>query len=55
MLNGNIIQLLKSNISVDFETNYGFDFVHLKNKKPDSVMLLEGSTVSVENKKTIKC
>lgn len=47
--------VIKSNISVDFETNYGFDFMHLKNKKPDSVMLLEGSTVSVENKKTIKC
>ena len=41
-------------VSVDFEANYGLDFCFLNNKKPDSVMLLEGSEISVENKKTIK-
>ena len=39
-------------ISVDFASNYSSGF--FKNKKPNSVMLLEGSEVSVENKKIIK-
>jgi uncharacterized protein YqjF (DUF2071 family) len=42
------------NINVDFNLNYGADFSFLNDQAPDSVMLAEGSTVSVENKKVIK-
>ncbi|MEQ6123014.1 DUF2071 domain-containing protein [Pseudotenacibaculum sp. MALMAid0570] len=41
-------------ISVDFRDNYGTSFNFLNHKKPSSVFLLEGSEVSVENKKIIK-
>ncbi|QTD37426.1 DUF2071 domain-containing protein [Polaribacter batillariae] len=37
-------------ILVDFQANYGADFGFLNNKQPSSVLLLEGSEVSVENK-----
>ncbi|PYF72427.1 YqjF family protein [Pedobacter nutrimenti] len=40
-------------IEVDFELNYGKDFAFLNQKTPDSVMLAEGSRVSVENKKIL--
>ncbi len=41
-------------INVDFGTVYGGEFEFLNSEKPNSVMLAEGSEVSVENKKTIK-
>ena len=41
-------------VDVDFKSNYGDDFKNLNIKTPDSVMLLEGSEISVENKKIIK-
>lgn len=41
-------------IEVDFELNYGKDFKFLNDKVPASVMLIEGSEVSVETKKVIK-
>jgi uncharacterized protein len=41
-------------INVDFGTVYGREFEFLNSEKPNSVMLAEGSDVSVENKKTIK-
>ncbi len=41
-------------ILVDFESNYGADFSFLNSRNPNSVMLLEGSEISVENKKIIK-
>ena len=41
-------------LDVDFVSNYGAEFNSLNNKKPSSVMLLEGSEVSVENKRIIK-
>jgi uncharacterized protein len=41
-------------INVDFGTVYGREFEFLNSEKPNSVMLAEGSEVSVENKKTIK-
>ncbi|APG65116.1 hypothetical protein LPB136_07025 [Tenacibaculum todarodis] len=41
-------------VSIDFESNYGSDFSFLNDEKPTSVMLLEGSEISVENKKSIK-
>lgn len=37
-------------VDVDFEVNYGKNFSFLKDRKPNSVMLLEGSEVTVENK-----
>ena len=41
------------NISVDFELNYGVNFKFLNQQQPISVMLAEGSEISVENKKAI--
>jgi len=41
-------------INIDFDLNYGEDFAFLNHQAPDSVMLAEGSKVSVENKKVIK-
>lgn len=41
-------------VDVDFTANYGSKFSFLNNQKPSSVMLLEGSEVSVENKRIIK-
>ena len=41
-------------INVDFGLNYGEDFSFLSGKIPDSVMLAEGSIVSVEGKKVIR-
>lgn len=43
----------KSEIELDFKANYGDDFDFLKNEKPTSVFLLEGSEVSVEGKNTL--
>lgn len=40
-------------INVDFGLVYGDDFAFLNNLKPNSVMLAEGSEITVENKKTI--
>ncbi|MFT4611982.1 MAG: hypothetical protein ACJA1H_001712 [Glaciecola sp.] len=40
-------------IDIDFEANYGSQFRHLKDLKPTSVILAEGSTALVRNKKTI--
>lgn len=44
----------KYNISVDFGANYGVGFNFLNNKKPSSILLLEGSEISVENKVIIE-
>jgi len=40
-------------INVDFGLVYGADFAFLNNLKPNSVMLAEGSEITVENKKNI--
>ena len=40
-------------IKVDFEKVYGYDFGFLNSQEPVSVMLAEGSEISVENKKNI--
>ncbi len=40
-------------INVDFGLVYGADFAFLNNLKPNSMMLAEGSEITVENKKTI--
>jgi uncharacterized protein YqjF (DUF2071 family) len=41
-------------IDIDFGGVYGSEFEYLKSEEPASVILAEGSLVSVENKKTIK-
>lgn len=41
-------------INVDFGQVYGKNFEFLNSKKPHSVMLAEGSMITVENKKVIK-
>jgi uncharacterized protein YqjF (DUF2071 family) len=41
-------------ISVDFGAIYGKEFDFLNSARPDSVMLVEGSEITVENKRTIK-
>ena len=40
-------------LDIDFTVNYGERFSILATQQPSSVMLLEGSEVSVENKRTI--
>ncbi|MGG8495518.1 YqjF family protein [Tenacibaculum sp. TC6] len=40
-------------IQVDFQKTYGADFIFLNKLKPSSVFLLEGSEITVENKKTL--
>jgi len=41
-------------IKVDFGVVYGNDFEFLNNLNPESIMLAEGSEITVENKRTIK-
>ena len=41
-------------ISVDFELVYGSEFAFLTERNPDSVLLAEGSKITVEGKKTIR-
>ncbi|SNR16757.1 YqjF family protein [Tenacibaculum jejuense] len=45
--------VISSEIEVDFKANYGDDFEFLKDEKPTSIFLLEGSEVSVEGKRSI--
>lgn len=48
-----IYSLVDYNINVDFGAVYGKDFGHLKGKQPSSVFLVEGSEVSLGDRKTI--
>jgi hypothetical protein len=43
-----------SDIQVDFELVYGKDFEFLNHVKPTSIMLIEGSRITIEGKKTIR-
>lgn len=43
----------KYEIDVDFGVIYGSEFASLTNMKPKSVMLAEGSSISVENKRKL--
>jgi len=45
--------IINSEINIDFRSNYGKDFGFLSNQKPDSVMLAEGSKITVEHKRKI--
>ncbi|WP_109301396.1 YqjF family protein [Aquimarina sp. AU474] len=47
-------EVKSSKIEVDFGVVYGDDFEFLNTMKPDSIMLAEGSKITVENKRTIK-
>lgn len=42
------------NVDVDFTKTYGAHFSFLQDEKPNSVFLLEGSEISVENKTILK-
>ncbi|MFT5779047.1 MAG: hypothetical protein ACI837_002004 [Crocinitomicaceae bacterium] len=46
--------VIESKISIDFGANYGSEFSFLTNQDPSSVMLAEGSLISVEGKQKIK-
>lgn len=48
-----IYSLIDYNINVDFETVYGKSFGILKNQKPSSVFLVEGSEVLLGDRKSI--
>jgi len=43
-----------SEIKVDFELVYGKEFEFLNSVKPTSIMLIEGSNITIEGKKTLK-
>ena len=43
-----------SEIKVDFEMVYGKNFKFLNTLKPTSIMLIEGSKITIEGKKTLK-
>ncbi|CAL2103600.1 conserved protein of unknown function [Tenacibaculum sp. 190130A14a] len=45
--------VLNYEINVNFEKTYGREFSFLEKEKPNSVFLLEGSEISVENKKNL--
>lgn len=47
------LEVIDYRIHIDFEANYGAQFSVLKNAKPTSVILAEGSEASVKNKRTI--
>lgn len=46
-------KVLDHSIDVDFGSLYGAEFSHLSNREPDSVMLAEGSLITVENKRVL--
>ena len=47
-------KVLDHDIRIDFGSLYGAEFSELTNRKPDSVMLAEGSLITVENKRTLR-
>lgn len=50
----NQFQVENFKIDVDFELNYGKDFSVLNKINPESILLADGSEVSVKNKRTMK-
>jgi len=50
----NQFEVMGYTMDVDFENNYGKDFNFLKDLKPISVLLAEGSRITVENKRLIR-
>ena len=49
----NIYKIKNFEVNVDFEANYGADFKFLNQQLPSSVMLAEGSEISVGNKRKL--
>jgi len=49
----NIYKIKNFEVNVDFEANYGADFKFLNQQQPLSVMLAEGSEISVGNKRKL--
>ena len=49
----NIYKIKNFQVNVDFEANYGADFKFLNQQQPSSVMLAEGSEISVGNKRKL--
>lgn len=47
-------EIIHAKIDIDFEANYGQEFAFLNEKAPHSVMLAEGSEITVEGKRRIK-
>lgn len=47
----NVSEIINYEIDCNFEAMYGSDFAFLKNKKPDSIMIADGSPVSVKWKR----
>ncbi|GEC72397.1 hypothetical protein SAMN05443543_10845 [Flavobacterium flevense] len=47
-------EIINYKIEVDFENNYGKDFIFFNETKPISVFLAKGSKITVENKKKIR-
>lgn len=47
------LEIINNTIDVDFETVYGTNFAFLKDLKPISIFLAEGSEITVENKRKI--
>ncbi len=50
----NQFQIKNFKIDVDFELNYGKTFSVLNKINPESILLADGSEVSVKNKRTMK-
>lgn len=50
----NFYKVLNYNINVDFLSTYGKGFEALQSENPLSVFLIEGSDISVENKRNLK-
>ena len=50
----NVYRIEKSMIDVDFERVYGLQFASLTRQNPHSVMMAEGSVITVENKTIIR-
>ena len=46
--------VLEYQVQFDFKENYGSEFAFLNDVEPESVLLAEGSEITVESKKTLK-
>ncbi|WDF62986.1 YqjF family protein [Flavobacterium sp. KACC 22763] len=48
------LEVLNHTIDIDFEKNYGNDFGFLQTQKPTSVLLAQGSKITVKNKRKLQ-
>ncbi|MBP2830755.1 DUF2071 domain-containing protein [Aquimarina sp. U1-2] len=49
-----MLEVLDYTINVDFGLVYGSDFLFLNNRQPDSIMLAEGSAITIESKRMLQ-